>query len=374
VIVRSRRILGAAAVPLDGWVRLAGGAIVEVGEGAAPGGDTLLDHEPAWLAPGFVDLHVHGGAGATFQSGDPDEAATVAAYHRAHGTTTMVASLVTAAVPELVTTTRALSELVEDGLLAGVHLEGPFLSHARCGAHEPTLLADPTPDLLEPLLAAGRVAMITLAPELPGGIEAIRRSVGQGVVVAVGHTDATYQVVVDAVAAGARVATHLFNGMRPLHHREPGPVLALVEDERVVVELINDGVHLHPALVRAVMQQVGADRVALVTDAMSAAGLGDGDYVLGRLAVEVAGGVPRLKGSGSIAGSTLTMGDSVRNAVRAGVDPQLAVAAATETPAGVLGLERSVGRIAPGFRADLVALDDDFRVSDVVRGGEVVAP
>jgi len=322
-------------------------------------------------------LHVHGGVGASHQSGAPEDVAQVVELHRRHGTTTMLASLVTAGLDAMQRSTAALAELVQDGLIAGVHLEGPFLAAARCGAHDARLLRPPDRDAMDALLAAGRdtVRMVTLAPELDGGLDAVARLAEHGVIAAVGHTDASYAVTRRAIAAGATVGTHLFNGMRGLHHREPGPVLALLEDERVTVELINDGVHVHPAAVAWVLRTVGPERVALVTDAMAAAGVGDGDYTLGGRPVVVRDGVARLASDSSVssvAGSTLTLDAALRGAVRAGAAvPDVARALAT-TPARVLGLDRELGAIAPGLAADLVILDEDLTVHAVLHRGSWV--
>jgi N-acetylglucosamine-6-phosphate deacetylase len=213
------------------------------------------------------------------------------------------------------------------------------------------------------------VRMVTLAPELDGGLEAVAQVVAGGAVAAVGHTDASYELARAAVDAGATVATHLFNGMPPVHHRRPGPGVALLEDERVVVELINDGAHLHPAVVRGVFAAAGRGRVALITDAMAGAGMADGEYVLGDRRVTVAGGIARLAGGGSLAGSTLTQDAALRNAVAAGVAVEDAVAALTSTPARVLGLGDRVGSLAAGRAADLVVLDDGLHVVSVMTRG-----
>ena len=190
--------------------------------------------------------------------------------HTAHGTTTMLASLVTRPVPVLVEQVATLADLVTDGLIAGIHLEGPFLSAARCGAHDPGLLRPPDPVSVDALLAAGRgtIRMVTVAPELEGAVPAVKRLVDAGVIAAIGHTDALAEDVVPAVDAGATVATHLFNGMRPLHHREPGPIGVLLDDERVTVELICDLVHLHPTIVRLAARHAGVGRTVLITDAI----------------------------------------------------------------------------------------------------------
>lgn len=249
-----------------------------------------------WIVPGFVDLHNHGGGGASFTSGTVDDVLTGIATHRAHGTTTLVASTVTGEMEFLTARAGLLSELTEQGDLAGIHFEGPFISPCRKGAHSEALLRDPHPADVAALLDASRGAarMVTLATELPGGLDSVRLLADRGVIAAVGHTDATYEQTVEAIDAGATVATHLFNAMPPLGHRAPGPIAALLEDERVTVELINDGTHLHPAALELAFHRAGADRVAFITDAMDAAGFGDGRYLLGPLEVDVVDGVARL--------------------------------------------------------------------------------
>ncbi|MGK5533215.1 N-acetylglucosamine-6-phosphate deacetylase, partial [Streptomyces sp. URMC 129] len=333
---------------------------------------SVVDLTGHWLVPGFVDLHVHGGGGASFSAGTAEEALRVIAAHRAHGTTTMVASTVTGALDDLAAQAGALSELVEQGDLAGLHFEGPFLAAGRRGAHEPALLRDPDRAAVGTLLGAARgtARMLTLAPELPGGIDAVRLLRDHGVIAAVGHTDATYETTRQAVDAGATVATHLFNAMPPLGHRAPGPVAALLEDERVTVELINDGTHLHPSALGLAFRAAGPDRVAFVTDAMAAAGMGDGTYPLGPLRVEVSGGVARLAEGGAIAGSTLTLDRALRRAVTVdGLPVTDAVRALSTTPARLLGLADRVGSVEVGRNADLVVLDADFEVAGVMRGG-----
>ena len=362
-----RVVLPTGAVE-PGWVETAGDRIARAGGGSPP---AVADrHLTGTLVPGFVDAHSHGGGGASFTSGDPGGAATVLATHRAHGTTSMMASLVTDTTERLEASVRALAPLVHAGELAGIHLEGPWLSGGHCGAHDPDLLRAPDPAEVARLLDAGdgAVRMVTLAPELEGGLDAVRLLAERGVVAALGHSDATDAVTREALDAGVRVATHLFNAMRPIHHREPGPVLALVEDDRAFVELIADGVHLHPAVLHWAATS-SPHRFLLVTDAMAAAGAADGDYLLGPAAVEVRAGVARLASNGAIAGSTLTMDRAVRYAVRtAGLPLDAAVEAATATPARLLGLA-DVGAIEPGRRADLVHLDDDLRVRAVMRCG-----
>jgi N-acetylglucosamine-6-phosphate deacetylase len=363
-----------AGVVEDGWLELDGGRIVAAGSGA-PARAPDRDLVGRWVLPGFVDVHVHGGGGASFESGEHEEARRAIALHRRHGTTTTLASLMTAGIDELEHALSSLAELVESGELAGLHVEGPFLSPARCGAHDARLLRAPARDDLERLLAAGRgsVRMVTLAPELEGGLDAVRLLVDRGAIAAVGHTDAGYELTRAAVDAGATVATHLFNAMRPLHHRDPGPVPALLEDERVTLELICDGVHLHSGLVHSVLALAGPGRVALVTDAIAAAGAADGDYELGGRGVRVEGGVARLAGADTLAGSTLTMDAALRVAVGAGVPVADAARVLSETPARLLGLGERVGALEPGMDADLVVLDDSLHVEAVMARGEWVS-
>ncbi|MCZ7378085.1 N-acetylglucosamine-6-phosphate deacetylase [Micromonospora sp. WMMC250] len=327
-----------------------------------------------WILPGFVDMHTHGGGGHTFTTGDADEARAAADFHLAHGTTTLLASLVSAPFELMRSATEAFSPLVEEGVLAGVHFEGPYLSATRCGAQNPEYLRDPSTDELTELIKLGRgaVRMVTLAPERDGALEAIRLLASQRVVAAVGHTDATYEQTRAAVAAGASVGTHLFNGMRPVHHREPGPVVALLDAPTVICELVADGVHLHDGMLTYVAATAGPERAALITDAMAAAGMADGEYELGGQAVTVTEGVARLARDGAIAGSTLTMDAALRHAVDAGIPIADAARMVATTPARAIGLGDRVGALQVGLRADLVVLDDDLNVVRVLRGGSWV--
>ncbi|MGK5442072.1 N-acetylglucosamine-6-phosphate deacetylase [Micromonospora sp. URMC 105] len=324
-----------------------------------------------WIVPGFVDMHTHGGGGHTFTTGDADAARAAAAFHLGHGTTTLLASLVSSPFELMREATAAFAPLVSEGVLAGVHFEGPYLSTARCGAQNPEYLRDPSTDELAELieLGAGAVRMVTLAPERAGALDAIKLLTSHGVVAAVGHTDATYDETRAAVGAGASVATHLFNGMRPLHHREPGPIVALLDAPNVVCELVADGVHLHDGMLTFATSTAGPERAALITDAMAAAGMPDGDYELGGQAVTVADGVARLARDGSIAGSTLTMDAALRHAVAAGIPITDAVRMVATTPARAIGLGDRLGALQVGLRADLVVLDDELNVVRVMRGG-----
>ncbi|OEU86711.1 N-acetylglucosamine-6-phosphate deacetylase [Streptomyces abyssalis] len=341
--------------------------------GDSTGNSRSLDLSGHWIVPGFVDMHVHGGGGASFSAGTAEEALKVIATHRRHGTTTMVASTVTGELGDLAQQSAALSELVEQGDLAGIHFEGPFISPQRCGAHDPELLRDPDPTEVRKLVdaARGTARMMTLAPELPGGLDSVRMLADSGVIAAIGHTDSSYDATAEAVEAGATVATHLFNAMPALGHRAPGPVAALLEDERITVELINDGTHLHPAVLELAFHRAGAGRVAFITDAMGAAGMGDGRYPLGPLEVEVRDGVARLTEGGSIAGSTLTLDEAFRRAVTVdGLPVEDTVRALSANPARLLGVYDRTGSLEAGKYADLVVLDGGFEVVGVMRRGE----
>lgn len=360
-----------------GWIEVEDGRITAVGAGSAP---RAAEHDlgAVTVVPGFVDTHLHGGAGANFSSADRTETATAAAFHRAHGTTTIVASLVTAGSEDLLRQVESLAGDVRAGVIDGIHLEGPWLSTLRCGAHQPSLMRDPDPAEIDRALetGGGAIRMITVAPERDGALAAIRRIVDGGVVAAVGHTEATYAQTGAAIDAGATVGTHLFNAMRPINTREPGPVIALLEDPRVTVELITDGVHVDPALYRHVVRSAGQDRVSLVTDSMAAAGMYDGRYWLGPLAVDVVDGVARVADTDTIAGSTATMDHQFRFAVANSGLPRdealmAAVRQASVNPARALRFPG--GELVAGALADLVVLDADLAVTQVLRRGEWVA-
>ncbi|MFJ7302541.1 N-acetylglucosamine-6-phosphate deacetylase [Streptomyces sp. NPDC099088] len=370
VLAGARVVLPTGTVP-EGRVIVDGARI----GGSAPADADVVDLSGHWLVPGFVDIHNHGGGGASFTSGTVEDVLKGIHTHRLHGTTTVVASTVTGDMDGLAQRAGLLSELAEQGDLAGIHFEGPFISPCRKGAHSEELLRDPDPADVRKLIdaARGHAKMVTLATELPGGLDSVRLLAEHGVIAAIGHTDATYEQTQAAIDAGATVATHLFNAMPPLGHRAPGPIAALLEDERVTVELINDGTHLHPASLELAFHRAGAGRVALITDAMDAAGFGDGRYMLGPLEVEVADGVARLVEGGSIAGSTLTLDRAFQRAVtvdRLPVDD--VVEAISANPARLLGLYDRKGSLEPGKDADLVVLDADFALKGVMRGGEWV--
>lgn len=387
-VVHSARLVSGGTITQNAWVAFEGGVVSATGVGdgwaSRPSAGSATDARPGqsddglvidaagrWLTPGFIDIHCHGAGGAAFDEGG-DAIATALAVHRRHGATRTVLSLVTAGQSDLEERlAAAAAAATADPLILGAHLEGPFLDHAFRGAHDPTLLRAPDAASIDRLLSAGggHLRQVTLAPELPGAGQAIDTLVEAGVAVAVGHSAADYATALAAFDRGASILTHAFNGMRGIHHRAPGPVVAAMHASHVTLEVINDGVHVHPDVVRLAF--AGAPgRVALVTDAMAATGAADGPYTLGSLSLTVADGVARLTGGDTIAGSTLTLDAALRRAVtEAGVSIEDAVTALTETPARAVGRAGDLGRLDPGFAADLVLLGPALTVEAVIAAG-----
>ncbi|MBT2532580.1 N-acetylglucosamine-6-phosphate deacetylase [Arthrobacter sp. ISL-48] len=346
------------------------------------------------VLPGLVDLHCHGGFGTDFPSADEEAARkTISSLHRS-GTTTLLASLVTASREDLLRAISSFTALAAEGMIAGIHLEGPFLSTDRCGAQNPRWIRNPDLALADELLSAGRGAVktMTYAPELPRAVELVDLLISRGVVPSVGHTDADTVTTrkfllhahgqlsdVDAEVGTGRTGTvtHLFNGMPPMHHRSPGPVPACLQAAKAgkaVLELIADNTHLDPQMVSTVFDLVGAGNIALVTDSMAAAGLADGTYALGPSTVQVREGVARLSTTGAIAGGTATLLEVLQRTIAGGVAPREAVRAASATPARILGLSGDVGDLRPGLRADLIAVSREFQLQAVMRSGTWLEP
>lgn len=399
--LRGRIVTGSMAID-DGVIAVAGDRISYVGPASAfPGIADLEQNRPArdgqyTLLPGLVDLHCHGAAGSDFSEGSAAAARSAARFLHRRGTTTLLASLVTASTRDLLRNLDALRPVAEEGLIAGSHLEGPFLSPQHHGAHDPALLRDPDPALMGELLAAAGTSLVSLtcAAELPGAERLVDQLTASGVVPSLGHTaadTATAAGFLGRAAIGLRRAghrqgnpvprrptvTHLFNAMPALHHRSPGPVAASLSEAhagRAVIELIADGVHLAADTVRMVFDLVGAENIALVTDSMAATGLQDGRYRLGNLAVTVHEGVARLDSTGAIAGGTATLLDVVRATVAAGVSLQDAVRSASAVPASVLGLSGHVGDLHKDMRADIVVVDSELTLAGVMRHGKWIEP
>jgi N-acetylglucosamine-6-phosphate deacetylase len=374
------RVVVPDRVVAPGWISVVDGRIADLGAGEPPAeADPVFDLGLAYVLPGFVDLHMHGGAGAQVTSSDPDEIRRAVMFHRAHGTAHTLLSIVTAPIEEMAAAASTIADMIHSGQpeyrsMVGIHLEGPFLNPGKPGSlHGKHFLpADLT--ALRHLLAAGdgTIRSVTLAPELPGGIDLVREIVAHGAVASVGHTRATHAETKTAFRAGARLVTHLFNAMREFHHREPGTIGAALADDEVICELINDGNHVHDDLVRLVVNKAAVDRVAFVTDATAAAGMPDGQFMLGSLPVRADNGRVTLLDGVTHAGSTLTMDAAIRYAVVLGIPLHLAAAAAATTPARALGIADRTGSLVAGKYADLVVLNDALATRAVILQGAVV--
>jgi N-acetylglucosamine-6-phosphate deacetylase len=382
MLIAAERVVTAAdaaePVPSPGFVEVTEAVIGRVGAGAPPAQAdvTLLD---GYLVPGFVDLQVNGYFGVEFQTADAASWADVARQLPSTGTTAFVPTLITAPVDRLAAALATAAGFAGDlpasgARVLGVHLEGPFISPARRGAHNPAWITDPTPTAIDTLIQAGDglLRLLTLAPERPGALDAVDQLVAAGVLVSVGHSDATAAQVAAAAQRGARMVTHLFNAQRPLGHREPGVVGQALTDERLTSGLIADLYHV-VGPVCGLAFRAAPGRIALVTDAAAPAGMPPGEYLLGGepITLPATEGAPPVRRDGTLAGSALRMDVAVGNAVRSGVALADAVGAATVVPADLIG-RADLGRIAAGATADLVWLGDDLRTRATWIGGRLV--
>lgn len=359
--------LGVEAALVDGTlvpgdVAIEGGLVSAIGlaRNGATGGTGIA-------VPGFVDLQVNGFAGVDFLGADTDGYATAGDALLETGVTAYLPTFITSAEADLVTALQAVPDTLRGPRILGAHLEGPFLSPLRLGTHGLLARRDPDAALLDRLLEAGPVRVMTLAPELPGALDLVGILQARGVTVSVGHTDATAHEANAAFDRGVRTVTHVFNAMRPLAHRDPGVLGAALVRTDVVLQAIVDNVHLDPEIAR-LLWMVAAGRLALVTDAIAGASLGDGTYALGEIEVVVTDDVVRRE-DGVLAGSTLTMPQAVRNLVAAGAPLEQALEAASTVPARILGIPY-LGRLFPGGPADVTVIDDRLEVVRAIVGGE----
>jgi len=339
----------------------------------AIGGD-VIDAAGCYVVPGLVDIHLHGCNGSDFCDATPDSVANIAGFLARHGTTSFLGTIMT--LPE-----SRIDQILENGCtwmngkasgatLRGMRLEGPFLALGKKGAQPAESIREPDLDLLNRLLARapGAVKMIDIAPERPGALTLIRRA-REAASVSLGHTDTDYDSAILAFEAGASHVTHLFNAMKPFLHRSPG-LIGAAFDAKATVELIADGLHLHPVVVRSVFRWFGADQTILVSDAMRACGLADGTYELGGQPVQMTDGRAVLA-DGTLAGSTATLLQCVRNAIHFDIPATTAIRAATQLPARVISEASRIGQITVGHQADLLLLDQDFRLVKTIIGGTV---
>lgn len=375
----------------NGVILVDGHRVVRVGskdQVKIPAGAALIDNRERAVVPGFLDIHTHGAAGHDLMEASPEAVSAVAAFLARHGITSFLATTVSADFEGTLRAARALGKIVRDsqssqgawGKIAGaqplgIHFEGPFLSVKRRGAHPAAQIRKPSKQALAKLLdaAEGTARVVTMAPEVDGALPALEYARSRGVLVSLGHSNATYQEAERAIAAGATQATHCYNAMRPFSHRDPGILGAVLDDDRVSAELICDGVHVEAPAVRLLLKTKGLGRVVLVSDSISAAGMPDGNYRLGGFVVRVAEGVCRTA-SGGLAGSTLTLDAGLRNfSTFTGTSLETCLRCATLNPARLLGLEKQKGVIAPGADADLVVLDSNHYVTQTyVRGRPVL--
>ena len=334
-----------------------------------------MDAEGGYLIPGLIDVHTHGAMGADASDADPDGLQTMARYYAAGGVTSWLPTTMTLKEPELTGALRCIRDYkrpADGAKVAGIHMEGPFVNREKCGAQNPDNISAPDLSLFHRLNEASGhlVRLITLAPETEGAMDFIREAKAE-CTVSVGHTAADYDTALSAFEAGASHATHLFNAMPALGHRAPG-VVAAASDAGVRVELICDGYHIHPSVVRLTHRLFG-DRLILISDSLRCAGMPDGDYELGGQMITMKNGRATLKGSETIAGSSIHLMEGLRRAVSFGIPLEDAVRAATETPAAAIGLQHEIGSLLPGRCADLVLLDRDLKVKAVFIDGERIA-
>ncbi len=370
----------------DAILMIEDGVITAVGtrvEVSVPPNAQVIDFGDAVLAPGLIDLHIHGGAGHDVMEGSDESLAAIERLMTKHGVTSYCPTTVTAPVDATMRSLDALGNAVQratsnngDGTRAkplGVHFEGPFLSHAKRGVHPPALLQPASHELFERMwqAASGHVSVMTIAPEIEGAIDLIAEASRRGVCVSVGHSDAKLPEARAAIEAGARHATHTFNAMRPLDHRDPGLLGAVLTDRTVTADIIVDGIHVDPVMVDLFVRAKGVEGAVLITDAISATGMPDGTYMLGGLEVQVRDG--RCEFDGRLAGSVLTLDRAVRNTMKfANVSLQNAIRMATFNPASVLGIGKRKGHLTVGADADIAVFTPAGEVVRTIVGGILI--
>ncbi len=387
LLIQNARLLTPNEMIDIGWLHIENGKIQALRQGVPPTqlssqlSATTVDVEGQWVAPGFIDIHVHGADGMEVMDGTPLAVRTIGRFHAMHGTTAWLPTTLTASFDALKRSLQAVQTVRMDvsapngATVLGVHLEGPFISQNRMGAQNPNYVLPPTIDMMKQLagVAPGLIRKVTIAPEQEGALDVIRWMRAKGIIASIGHTNGTYTDTMRGIEAGASHATHLFNAMQGLHHRDGGVVGACLLSDKVLCELIADGHHVDSEVMKLVVRIKGKERIALITDAISATGKPNGCYQLGGLDILVKDGKSVLSDGHTLAGSTLTMDGAVRNMVRrVGVSLMDAVEMASATPARELGVQGQKGAIAVGYDADLVLLDEALTVTRTfVQGREV---
>ncbi len=336
--------------------------------------DQIYQLEGQWIAPGMIDLHVHGGLGADTMDCSQEAWDRICRFFASRGVTSFLLTTGAASrktIDELIETFQGYHSPQDGAVPLGIHLEGPYLSPQKRGVQPEEHLRNPNLEEYQPWFESGLVKLMTAAPELPGALEMIQAGRKQGVFFAAGHTTASYQGLLEAADAGLNQISHTFNAMESLLHRRPGVLGAALSEDRIYAQIIPDGVHVHPAVVKILIRAKGPGRTILITDAMRGAGLGDGRYELLGQEIEVVGGEARTR-EGALAGSTLTLDQGLRNVLQfSGVTLSQGIAMASDTPARALDLYPERGALKAGSRADLVILDEDFQVTSVIIGGRM---
>ena len=355
-----------------GDLLISGSRIERIGTDLPSAGCTVIEADGLYVTPGFINIHIHGGGGCDFMDGTTKAVTTILDTSLAHGTTCLLATIGTAPISQMRKAMEAIGA-VEDERIAGVYVEGPFFSEEKKGSQPARYLLQPTIETYEALTEGFKehIKIFALAPELPGAAELMPRLLKDLITPSLGHSNATYKQTMEAIEAGLTHFTHFYNGMSGLHHRDPGAVGAGLQTPTTTLEVIADGVHVHPSAISLMVRAKGIDHICLITDAIRAMGLGDGEYTVGGQKAIVKDGIARLVDGGSLAGSTLTMDRAVRNMVEFGVPLVDAVRAASLVPAKILGIEQKKGSIAVGKDADLVLLDEDFAVRAVLVKGDL---
>jgi len=375
----------------NGVVLIEGHRVAKVGprdQVKIPSGATVVDNQDRIVVPGFIDMHIHGAAGHDLMEATPEAVSAVATYLARHGTTSFLATTVTASLERTLHAAKGVGEIIRSSQSShgvsdkiagaqpvGIHFEGPFLNIKKRGAHPASQIQKPSSETTARMLdtAGGTARVLTLAPELDGALAVLEYARSRGLRIGIGHSNATCEEAERAIAAGATHAVHVYNAMRPFQHRDSGIIGAVLTDDRVSAELICDGVHVEPTAIRLLVKAKGVEKVILVSDSLSGAGMPDGNYRLGNFTVHVAGGVSRTV-EGNLAGSTLTLDAAVRNlSTFTGLSYAACLPCATFNPARILGIEKQKGVIAPGADADLAILDQNYCVTQTyVRGRPVL--
>ena len=382
LLIKNVKIFTPSNLIDNGWLIAENGKITNLGISHPPFPCSSQDYHiiegnGLWLVPGFIDVHVHGALGFEAMDGTPEALEAMSVFYAKHGVTGFLPTTWAADLPQL---TRVLSVIklmtqheIPGASILGCHLEGPFINPSKAGAQNPEAISTPVAESILPLLDLGIIKLITIAPELPENDWLIRECVRRGITVSAGHTNATFEQMQNAVAIGVRHITHTFNAMQGLHHRDPGTAGAALSLDELTCELIADGIHVHPAMLKIAYRAKTNSQIVLVTDAMRGTGLPDGDYPIDDRIVSIRNGAARLPG-GQLAGSTLTLDVALKNMIAAtGAPLEALLPTVTSNPASSLKISRQKGSIAIGKDADLVLIDSDIKVHMTIISGKIIS-